>query len=93
MACYATYAYSVLNQWFGSVYSGAGSEPSVNKMAKQQVHNTRSVGKIELLAVDAAGIYYQFKSVMSLCDEDAVPRKNNSPPQIQTILCPKQSVR
>jgi hypothetical protein len=27
MACYA---YSVLNRWFSSVYSGAGSEPSSN---------------------------------------------------------------
>jgi hypothetical protein len=34
MACYA---YSVLNRWFSSVYSGAGSEPSVNRMAKQVV--------------------------------------------------------
>jgi hypothetical protein len=34
MACYA---YSVLNQWFSSVYIGAGSEPSVNQMAKQVV--------------------------------------------------------
>jgi hypothetical protein len=33
MACYA---YSVLNSWFSSVY-GAGSEPSVNQMAKQVV--------------------------------------------------------
>ncbi len=34
MACYA---YSVLSLLFGSVYSGAGSEPSVNQMAKQVV--------------------------------------------------------
>jgi hypothetical protein len=34
MACYA---YSVLTQWFCSVYSGAGSEPSLNQMAKQVV--------------------------------------------------------
>ncbi len=34
MACYA---YSVLNHWFSSVYSGAGSQPSVNQMAKQVV--------------------------------------------------------
>ena len=32
MVCYA---YSVLNRWFSSVYSGAGSEPSVNQMVKQ----------------------------------------------------------
>ena len=34
MACYA---YSVLNRWFCSVYSGAGSEPSVNQILKQVV--------------------------------------------------------
>ncbi len=34
MACYA---YSVLTLWFGSVYSGAGSEPSLDQMAKQVV--------------------------------------------------------
>ncbi len=34
MACYA---YSVLNRWFSSVYSKAGSEPSANQMAKQAV--------------------------------------------------------
>ena len=34
MACYA---YSVLNRWFSSVCSGAGSEPSVDQMAKQVV--------------------------------------------------------
>ncbi len=34
MVCYA---YSVLKQWFGSVYSGAGSEPSLNQMVKQVV--------------------------------------------------------
>jgi hypothetical protein len=34
-----------------------------------------SVGKIELLALAAAGIYCQFKSVTSLPEEDAVPKK------------------
>ena len=34
MACYA---YSVLTRWFSSVYSGAGSEPSSDLMAKQVV--------------------------------------------------------
>ena len=34
MVCYA---YSVLTRWFTSVYSGAGSEPSLNQMAKQVV--------------------------------------------------------
>ncbi len=34
MACYA---YIVLNRCFGSVYSGAGCEPSVNRMATQVV--------------------------------------------------------
>ncbi len=31
----ARYAYSVHNRWFSSVCRGAGSEPSVNQMAKQ----------------------------------------------------------
>ena len=31
MACYA---YSVLTRWFSSVYSGAGSRPSSDLMAK-----------------------------------------------------------
>ena len=34
MACYA---YSVLTRWFSSVYSGAGSRPSSDLMAKQVV--------------------------------------------------------
>ena len=34
MACYA---YSVLTRWFSSVYSGAGSRPSSDQMAKQVV--------------------------------------------------------
>ena len=34
MACYA---YSVLTQWFGSVYSGAGSETPLSKESKQIV--------------------------------------------------------
>ncbi len=34
MACYA---YSVLTRWFSSVYSGAGSEPSLDQMTKQVV--------------------------------------------------------
>jgi hypothetical protein len=34
------------------------------------------VGKIELLAVAAASIYCHIKSVTSLREEDAVPRKN-----------------
>ena len=34
MACYA---YSVLTRWFSSVYSGAGSRPSLDLMAKQVI--------------------------------------------------------
>ncbi len=34
MACYA---YSVLTRWVSSVYSGAGSEPSLDQMSKQVV--------------------------------------------------------
>ena len=34
------------------------------------------MGKIKLLAVAAAGIHCQFKSVTSLRDEDAVPKNN-----------------
>jgi hypothetical protein len=30
-------SYSVLTRWFSSVHSGAGSEPSLNQMAKQSV--------------------------------------------------------
>ncbi len=31
-------AYSVLTRWFKSVFSGAGSEPSPDQMAKQPLH-------------------------------------------------------
>jgi hypothetical protein len=36
MACYRD-AYSVLTRWISSVYSGAGSEQSLDQMAKQVV--------------------------------------------------------
>ncbi len=51
------------------------------------------MGKIELLAVAAAGIYCQFKSVTSVREEDAVPRKNERPQQIETILDSERLVR
>ncbi len=54
--------------------------------------NTGSMGKIELLAVAAAGIYCQFKSVTSLREEDDVLRKNKRPQQIQTMLRSKRLV-
>ena len=41
------------------------------------MHNTRGVGKIVLLAVAAAGIYCQFKSVTSLRTKDAGQRKDS----------------
>ncbi len=51
------------------------------------------MGKIEQLAVAAAGIYFQFKSATSLPEEDAVPKKDylahsNSyaPPQSSNTL-------
>ncbi len=42
MACYA---YSVLTLWFSSVYSGAGSEHSINQMAKQVVIASSATSK------------------------------------------------
>ncbi len=42
MACYA---YSVLTRWFCRVYSGAGSEPSLNQMAKQVVIASSATSK------------------------------------------------
>ncbi len=45
------------------------------KSSLRQVHNTGSVGKIVLLAVDAPGIYCQFKSATLLPEEDAVSKK------------------
>ncbi len=56
------------------------SECSVKSSLAIEGHNTRSVGKIELL------LPCQFKSVTSLREEDAVPRKKKRPQQIQTIL-------
>ena len=46
MACYA---YSVLTRWFSSVYSGAGSRPSSDQMAKQELQWIQRTGVYALM--------------------------------------------